>query len=341
MDFQMSHWQSSSDAEFWRQWAIHSAGELSFLAGDHEVDDWREKIRQRLVELLNIAIPHEPPDHRLVGQRDMTTFSIQKIEFPGAGGAAVSGFVCIPHDNEEPLPAVLCTPPAGYTPAGVCGLLNIHDPETAFGAKLAADGYVVVCMDRRGHGERRSPLYDEMLGDAARMPAVGRDALDLMIAGLILRDRPDVEDRRTGIIGFDRGGAAALYASAVDERFYAAALCGCIARYRSLPLAPDRRAEDALMRLLRGTIPPGLLQWADFEDIATLVAPRQLLLYHAGGDIPTSIAEDAARRVTEGYTRMGEKIRMETEITGEPAQYPGDRVLQFLEDWLRLPVRDT
>lgn len=341
MDFEISHWDSSSDTEFWRQWAIHSTGRLSFLAGDHEdVESWRENLRNKLLELLEITLPEEPVEERLVGQRDMTTFSIQKIEFPGAGGVTVSGYLCVPHENREALPAVLCSPPQGQTAAGVCGLLNIHDPETAFGAKLASDGYVVMCIDRRGQGERTAPEYGQMLGDWAGVPQIGRDTLDFLHAGLILRNRPDVIDERLGIIGFDRAGAAALYAAALDAGFYATALCGCVARYRSLPLVRDEQMARALVEIQQGTVPPGLLKWADFEDIACLIAPRILLLYQAGGDIPSTLAREAADLATEGYTAMGEKIRIETEITDEPVTYPGSRVLEFLEDWLKLPVRE-
>lgn len=339
MDFDLSLWPTSSDEEFWRQWAIHSVGELSLLAhwrDDHET--WRQRLFETLAGLLDFREPCEPVEEQLLGRRDMTTFSIQKIAFPGAGGVTVTAYVCIPHDNEEPLPAVVCYPPQGQSKEKVVGLLDIHNPETAFGAHLAADGYVVMCIDRRGEGERIQPDYGPQLGDWAGTPTVGRDATDLAIARQILQNRPDVIDERIGVIGFDRTGAAALCAAALDAGFYATALCGCIARCRSLPLAGDEQSRQALSYLYRDTVPPGLLKYADFEDVACLLAPRVLCLYQAGGDIPVEVAEDAAGRVRQGYNLMGEKIKLEMTITPEPDTYPGEPVLQFLEDWLKLPV---
>ncbi len=81
MDFEISHWDSSSDTEFWRQWAIHSTGRLSFLAGDHEdVETWRKNLRNKLLELLEITLPEEPVEQRLVGHTGDFDAAVAAVE---------------------------------------------------------------------------------------------------------------------------------------------------------------------------------------------------------------------------------------------------------------------
>ena len=340
MDYELDTWPTYAEHEWWRQWATHHAGEFSLLARwRHDPDQWQTLLREKLTELLGLQDTHRPVEVQLLGRQDAHNFSIQKIAFPADDGMLVPAYLCVPHNNETPLPAVVLSHDADSSKEAMVGLLAEGNPEAAAGARLAAAGYVVCCLDRRGFGERPREDYASEISDWAGKPEVAADAADLRASCDMLAQRPDVENRRIGIIGIGRGAPAALYAAILHSGFYAIALCGYLSRYRALPLVADRHRRTALQELFAGTIPAGLLAYADFEDLACLLSPRPLCLYQRHEPaLPLEPASDAARRITEGYTLMGEKIKLTVELSDEHTDYPGPTVMDFLDDWLKLPV---
>ncbi len=342
MDFKLGDWPSYAEDEWWRQWAIQSSGQLSLLA--HWRDDWeqwRKRLGKRLAELLGWEPQAAEPDVQLLGQKDAQNFSLQKISFTAAEGTQIPAYVCVPHDNETPLPAVVVSHDAGTSKAAMAGLLDEANLQAAPGSHLAAAGYVVCCMDRRGYGERpRSDQAAEMW-DWLGKPAVGRDASDLAAAYQMLCWRPDVRSERIGILGLGKGATPALYAAVMESGLQATALCGYFARYRSLPLVASDKQRRALAEALAGTVPTGLLTYADFEDLACLIAPRPLCLYQRHeADLPPELATEAARRISEGYDLMGEKIRLQLAVAEPSAGHQERTVLEFFDDWLKLPVAE-
>jgi len=338
MEPKLNNWPSYSEDEWWRQWATQSAGELSLLANwQHDWRQWQELLRAKVCELLDWEQQDDEVPVQLLGQKDAQGFSVQKIAFAADDGTQVAGYVCVPHANETPLPAVVISADAGVWKEAIVGLLDEGNPDAAPGSRLAARGYVVCCIDRRGCGER--PRRDDSQGmwEWLGKPAVGRDAADLVRAYRVLCQRPDVRPDRIGIIGVGRGAASALYAAIVESSLYAVALCGYLTRYRALPLAPSDRERRALWELVSGTVPAGLPAHADLEDLACLIAPRPLCLFQqheaSSWQYP---ATEAARRIADGFSLMGEKVKLTVEIGQGPADYPGETVLRFLDDWLKL-----
>jgi hypothetical protein len=340
MDYKLDIWPTYAEHEWWRQWATQHVGEFSLLA--HWRDDphqWQILLREKLADLLGLQDTRRPIEVQLLGRQDAHNFSIQKVAFPADDGILVPAYLCVPHDNETPLPAVVLSHDADSSKEAMVGLLAEGNPEAAAGARLAAAGYIVCCLDRRGFGERPRADYASDISAWAGKPEVAADAADLIAACDMLAQRPDVQSRRIGIIGIARGVPAALYAAILHSGFYAIALCGYLGRYRALPLIADRHRRATLQKLFAGTVPAGLLAYADFEDLACLLSPRPLCLYQRHEpDFPMEPATDAARRITEGYALMDEKIKLTAQISDEHTDYPGTTVMDFLDDWLKLPV---
>ena len=149
-------------------------------------------------------------------------------------------------------------------------------------ARQAADrGYLAVCIELMGAGERRprgsDPQPDAVLGGIATHgmllghSLLGHYASDISmvmnwLAGLEVGIAVDPD--RTGVIGHDLGAAAALLAAALDTRLAAVAMVDPPARFRD---AVKRRAVTPEMTM------PGLLRWMDIDDILLLCAPRPVL----------------------------------------------------------------
>ncbi len=340
MDFKLGDWPSYAEDEWWRQWAIQSSGELSLLARwSDDWEQWQRLLRERVGKLLGWEQQDGEVEVQLLGQKDAQNFSLQKISFAADDGTQIPAYVCVPHDNETPLPAVVLSHDAGTSKEAMAGLLDEDNPDAAPGSRLAAAGYVVCCMDRRGCGERSRRDEAAQMWDWLGRPAVGRDAADLAAAYRALCQRPDVQRERIGIVGIGKGAAPALYAAIMETRLQATALCGYLTRYRSLPLVASEEQRRALGEVVAGTVPAGLLAYADFEDLACLIAPRPLCLYQRyEPDLPPELAAEAARRISEGYDLMGEKIRLRIDVAQQIAGHQDRTVLDFFDDWLKLPA---
>ncbi len=343
MDFTLRNWPSYCEDEWWRQWATHGAGELSLSA--HWLEnraEWRCLLGEKVRELLGWKLPVEfgEFDAQLIGQKDAQGFSIQKVAFPSVDGVVVPAYVCVPHNNENPLPALVINAERDTSAAAVVGLMNEHNPALTIGSALAWNGYVVCCIDGRGYGERRRSDFAAQASEWLGISTVGCDAADLSMAFEMLSARYDVDSERIGILGIGTGMAAAMYAAIVQEGYFATALCGGVTRYRQILLSRSAKWHGEVSEMLRGTVPPGLLRYADMEDLVGLIAPRALCLSQCGGGVlPLEPAADVARQAEDIYEEFGERFRLTTEITEEVCEYPGTIVLQFLEDWLKLPER--
>ncbi|HCU38572.1 MAG TPA: hypothetical protein DGT21_25085 [Armatimonadetes bacterium] len=332
----MDHWSSYSEDEFWRQWARSSAGSLSLMVHwQHQPDEWRSRLQQRLGELLAWPALPDAPEVRMLGQKDAQGFSIQKISLDSVEGLCIPGYVCIPHQNEIPLPAVLLVQDTGTSKEQMVGLLDEADPEAAVGSRLARAGYVVCCIDRRGRGERPASDYTGMLADWSGMPRVSREAQDVAIALRALAGRPDVREDRVGLVGIGDGVPVALYATLMAPGAHSLALCGYLMRYRELALAKLCESRERLLAAARTTVPAGLLEVCDFEDLCCLVAPRPLYLSLFEGELCVCAA-NAERLIRQGYDLQGEKIKLTSGLPEDTEEHPGPGVLSFLDDWLKL-----
>ncbi len=332
----MRNWTSCTEDEFWRQWAHTSAGSLSLMVHHQDcVDDWRRLLSARLADLLQWPELPGAPKVRLLGQKDAQGFSIQKVSFLSVEGLEVPGYVCIPHQNETPLPAVLISQDSAASKEQVVGLDDESDPDGAAGSRLARAGYVVMCIDRRGSGERRASGYRRLLSDWTGTPAVGREAQDAAIALAALADRPDVRGDRVGIVGIGDGAPAALYAALMTQLAHSVALCGYLPRYRELPLARPLGVRERLFAAAETTVPPGLLDCCDFEDLCSLLSPRPLHLSLIEDEV-SQCALNALRLIRQGYELQGEKIKLTATMSEVTSEHPGESVSAFLDDWLKL-----
>jgi hypothetical protein len=241
-------------------------------------------------------------------------------------------WLCVPHDNEQPLPAVLCVPDE----AGKDRWVGLVGNGAALAADLARRGYVTLVPDLRGTGERAAPRASlEAVAALLGTPLVGMHVWDLCRCVDYLSQRPDVEAQRIGLLAQGAGWFPALFTAAWDERVACTALSGAMSTYREWLVQTDLQPSPA------GGMPllPGLLPWADLDDVACLVAPRPLMMRACleGSLLPQRGAEELLGRTTAGYELMGEKIKLETACVASTEQSAAE-LFRFLDDWLKLPL---
>lgn len=218
------------------------------------------------------------------------------------------------------------------------GLTGFPDPRRGYGLadSLARAGYVVLAPDARCFGER---VGDEAglaaAGALLGTPLPGRQAWDLSRAVDALLERADVRARRIGLVGFGMGAQHGLLTAALDDRLYCTALCGGLTTLRELLVAGN--CADGL--IAAGDLLPGLLCWADLDDIACLVAPRALMALQPVPErgVPDAGAREFAERVTAGFEVLGEQVKLEARVEAADTLDCPATLARFLDDWLKLP----
>ena len=166
---------------------------------------------------------------------------------PGAGHFS-RPFLCPPGHNGA----------GKYSVAGLYGYGPVREKirqyHYDYGHQLAMLGYVAICPDCRGFGERREDLEDTkdletaMKGDCRRLahmgeplgiPVAGMLAWDLMRAVDYLMERGEWDLDAISCLGFSGGGMQTLWLSAMDERVRLAVISGYMYGYRGCAAGPE------------------------------------------------------------------------------------------------------
>ena len=179
--------------------------------------------------------------------------------------------------------------------AGVTGVPAVDDAVRKFnydyGLRLARMGYVTVCPDARGWGYRRdwkgqgddessflrgTCLNQARMAEPLGLTVAGLNAWDNMRLVDYLEARGDIAMDDLGCFGFSGGGYMTLYLAALDPRVRKAFVSGYL-----------YGVDDSLLHLNGNcscNYVPGLWRLLDMGDIASLIAPRPLLVQSCEGD---------------------------------------------------------
>jgi dienelactone hydrolase len=256
-------------------------------------------LRMRLAGLLAFAVPdeHEPPRVDVVAREPRDGYAEERIAFAGLE-ADVPALLLVP-DGRGPFPAVVCHHQHHsewhWGKSEVAG--RAGDPLQAFGPALARRGVAVLAPDAVGFEDRRATgpgiephdrdgpqhhnemAYRLLAGRLLATTVLG----DAAAAHSVLAADPRVAGQAIGALGHSYGGNTTLFHAALDERVAFAAASGAACTYRR------RMADRTGIEL--ASIVPGILEVADIDDVAGLIAPRPLLLVSAPDDVYSADAD--------------------------------------------------
>ncbi len=153
-----------------------------------------------------------------------------------------------------------------------------------------------------------------------------RAAVDYLVT------RPEVDPERIGCLGLSIGGFRSAHLFALDPRIKAAVVAGWMTTYASLLY--DHLDFHTWMIYV-----PGQLRWLDLPDVATLNAPRPLMVINCLQDILFTLEgmQAAERKIGEIYRRMGAPERFCCRYDDEPHSFKipaQEAALDWLARWL-------
>ncbi|MBI5520980.1 MAG: dienelactone hydrolase family protein [Desulfarculus sp.] len=242
---------------------------------------WQGGLRAKLAELLALdlaALAAWPPAWQVLQRREMDGYSLSLISFQSLEGLTVPAYLLLPR-TPGPWPGVLIAHGHDLGARSAAGVIESNDGQEGLGMRLARGGLAVLAPDLLSFGQRQvGPLPDpvgrrahEVFANFAMevgRPIAGLHLMDLMQAQAILAAWPGVDAGRLGVAGLSQGGRLACLLAALETGLRAC----LVASGLTSSLLVDRgnqHLHDAV---------PGLLAWADYPDLAGLVAPRALML---------------------------------------------------------------
>lgn len=277
--------------EYWNRRAAELEPQLRFrgqTVADWET--WRAAAVARLRELLGPFPASCPLDAEVAATVEDGDLVRERVVFNAEPHMAVPCHLLrpknMPADGRQA--AIICC--HGHGPHGkdaVAGVRSGRDSEENiaahnynYGEQLARDGFLTLCPDLRGFGERRDgpdpfPGRDPCNVNFVKGALLGIYTLTLNIFDITrcvdyLETRPEIDRRRIGMMGLSQGGTMTTFASALEPRISAADI---ICYVNPWDMFGIRRANFCGAQVV-----PGLRRFFDTDDIAGLIAPRPLLV---------------------------------------------------------------
>lgn len=304
---------------------------------------WQEDFAARLRSLLG---PHLPPkfwqkrEERVVELEDHTRHELVLVA-----------------DEVSPLPLHLLVPREKSLPRRP-GILAIHghgdfghDPVAGksdnekvaqaikssnydYGLQLVRRGYVVAvpCLTPFGRrlGSREAFGKQDPCGITfIRMQLLGKVLMaenlrDCRWALDLLAQHPAVDPQRLGCVGLSYGGRMTMLTAALEPRIRVAVISG------ALNVMQERIAKPYSCG---AQIIPGLLQYGDVPEIASLIAPRPCLWEWGAKDglIGPKEAENALDRISRAYRALGVEKNLEVDRFEGGHRWNGSLAYPLLE----------
>ena len=299
----------------WRQDERRRA-RFAAIRTEAELQQVQADLRAKLLRALGgLPSAKTPLNAQVTGRIQMTGYHIEKVVFESLPGVFVTALVYVP-DQPGKHPAVLV--PCGHSTSGKAYYQAICQ-------RLAARGYIVICWDPVGQGER-SQFWDAsrkrsrynlicgehaVLGNLAYLAGTSLarwEVWDGMRAVDYLLTRPEVDPAHVSITGTSGGGFQAAIIAALDTRINAAAPSCYIT---ALPMRvanrifmdPDADPEQDPYRMIADGI--------DHAGLLLLMYPRPVFVAAAVLDFfPIEGARSTFREISAIYRRFGHADRI-------------------------------
>ena len=321
---------------------LKKEGRSAAFAGATPADftAWERATRTRLRDVLGLSL------------MEHVTSDVRELERVSVAGGIVRTHMLLRVEPDVWMPLYLLEPaepkldgsgrkrcyicPHGHQGAGaasVAGVMGVPAVDDAvrkfnydYGLRLAQMGYVAVCPDARGWGHRRdwkgqgddvtsylrgTCLNQARMAEPLGLTVAGLNAWDNMRLIDYLEARGDIAMDDLGCFGFSGGGYMTLYLAALDPRVRKAFVSGYL-----------YGVDDSLLHLNGNcscNYVPGLWRLLDMGDIASLIAPRPLLVQscekdHLNGARGLANVDEQLDIVRDAYALLGKAENLLHEV---------------------------
>jgi dienelactone hydrolase len=305
---------------------------LSWASGNfNSFIQWRTLARAKLMECLFTPPPIGEFHPVVIDEQDRGNYVARKIVFNLTAQSRVLGYLLVPK-GKGPFPAVLLLHDHGAKfdigKEKVIRPFNDSTEKTKsaqewveklyggryIGDALARRGYVCFATDALNWSDRGGAGYEGQQALASNLFNLGMSfagiiAWEDISSAKFLANVPEVDTQRIVAMGLSMGSFRAWQVAALSDR-----IAGCVAvcwmGTRAGLLVPGGNLTRGQSSFT--TTHPGLSQYLDYPDAASIACPKPMLIYNGSRDklFPPSCVQDAyskMRRVWESQN-AGDKL---------------------------------
>ena len=314
---------------------------LERLHTEKQIGAYQDQLRDFFGEIIDLkSFKRTPLNPKITGRLERDGYSVEKVIFESLPGFHITGNLYRPA-GDGPFPAILH--PCGHTSNG-----KAADVYQKANLLLVKHGFIVLCFDPIGQGERKQ-LLDPKTGKGLHSATgehhvlgvapvlLGRGLASYMIwdgmrAIDYLESRSDVDPKRIGCTGNSGGGNMTSFLMALDDRIVAAAP-GCFmttTRQKNEKPGPGDPEQNLFAQIREGL---------DHPDFAIIRAPRPTLILAATEDfVPIEGTWLAFRQAKRVYTKLGFPERIDLVEAPEKHGYSvrlREGAVRFFARWLQ------
>ena len=343
-----------------------------------DLESWKLEARAKILDLMSYRPEAVNPRPRVLDRIDRGDYLLERLTFWTTPDVEVPAYFLIPKRAKFPVPAVVALHDHGgfyywgkeklVETDGEHPMLAAYRKEyydgVSFPAALARRGYAVIAIDMFYHGERRLILDEDLeshTNDRSRIEpeetirkinqragnseaVVFRNILhsgftwggvqawdDIRTVDYLLT-RPEVDPHRIACAGLSMGGWRTVFLTALDSRIKSACVVGWMTSFRYL--IPHHEIYTVPSAMI-----PGLLDYLDYPDIATLAMPRPLLVVHGQQDtlFPSEGVKSALNTLHKSYQAIGQPERFSSFVFDGPHKFPltaQQKMMDWFDRWV-------
>lgn len=330
---------------FQHYWEVQAAKHRPLLAFEEgmDFDEWKLRALPCLKELIG-AFPEKcdlAPD--IEYRVDEGEFYRERIVFDSEEDMSVPCIMLIPKKSDGR--AIVCSHGHGsFGKDPVTGIVSAPEYQADidlmnydYAKQMALKGFITITPDLRGFGERRDG--DDYLGrdtcnvNFLKGAIMGLYPLMLNIFDMTrvidyLETRSEVDASRIGMMGLSQGGTMTTFTTALEPRIKAADIIAYVNPFSEFGIKRGNFCGSQIV--------PEIYRYFDTHDIASLIAPRPLLLEMGIYDSCFYFKDmiRSAEHVKLAYAAAGVPERLEYDIHPGMHAFSGIKAPSFFGRWL-------
>lgn len=333
---------------------------LSWLSGRYRsFPAWRKAARAKVMECLLTPPPAAPFDPKIVAEQDRGTYIARKVVFNVTGDSRVLAFMLVPK-GKGPFPAVLCLHDHGARfDIGKEKVIQPWDEPQAkldsakqwveecyggrwFGDELAKRGYVCFSTDLLNWSDRGGAGYEGQQALAGNLfhlgtSHAGLNAHEDLRSAEFLATRPEVDRKRVAAMGLSMGCFRTWQVAALSDRIAAGVAICWMATVKGL-MVPGN--NQTLGQSCYSMVHPGLFNYLDYPDVASLACPKPMLFFNGEQDtlFPVSSVQEAYAKMHKVWESQKAGDRLVTRLWDLPHVFNREmqeEAFAWLDRWMK------
>jgi len=329
---------------------------LSWLSGNFsDFDSWRTMARAKVKECLLRQPPSALYNPVVIATQDRGSYIAQKVVFNLSADSRVLAYLLVPK-GKGPFPAVLLlhdhgakfdigkekmVEPFADSVRSVQSAREWVDKNYGgrfVGDELAKRGYVCFATDALNWSDRGGGGYESQQAIASNLLNMGMSYAGLIAwedinAAEFLATRPEVDSTKVIALGFSMGSFRAWQVAALSDRVAAGVAICWMGTYKGLivPKANATRGGSVFT-----TTHPGLANYLDYPDVASIACPKPMLFFNGEQDklFPKPVVQEAYARMHAVWKSQGADDKLITKLWNLPHVFDKemqDEVFQWLD----------